>query len=144
MTGTLESSGHQYTYLASYGAQSLNNDQLGMALFFKRGKVKTITADDHSHVVVLDTSGEQVDYYLAAAWQGEPNGIKDSASFKAWLAQQIERLTMTPRVRIKAVHSQKQTKQPLNQTSALQWSISMAKIRIIAPSRPILLGWLGS
>ncbi len=127
MTGTLESSGHQYTYLASYGAQSLNNDQLGMALFFKRGKVKTITADAHSHVVVLDTSGEQVDYYLAAAWQGEPNGIKDSASFKAWLAQQIERLTMTPRVRIKAVHSQKQTMQPLNQTSALQWSIAMAK-----------------
>ena len=127
MTGTLESSGHQYTYLASYGAQSLNNDQLGMALFFKRGKVKTITADDHSHVVVLDTSGEQVDYYLAAAWQGEPNGIKDSASFKTWLAQQIERLTMTPRVRIKAVNSQKQTKQPLNQTSALQWSIAMAQ-----------------
>jgi len=127
LTGTLESSGHQYTYLASYGAQSLNNDQLGMALFFKRGKVKSITADKHSHVVVLDAAGQQVDYYLAAAWQGEPNGITDSASFKAWLAQQIERMTLTPRVRIKAAHSQKLTQRAVTKDSALQWSIAMAK-----------------
>ena len=127
LTGTLESSGHQYTYLASYGAQSLNNDQLGMALFFKRGKVKSITADKHSHVVVLDAAGQQVDYYLAAAWQGEPNGIQDITSFKAWLAQQIERMTLTPRVRIKATHSQKLTQKPLSTASALQWSIAMAK-----------------
>lgn len=127
MTGTLESSGHQYTYLASYGAQSLNNDQLGMALFFKRGKVKTITADSNSHVVVLDAAGEQVDYYLAAAWQGEPNGIKDSNSFKTWLAQQVERLTLTPRVRLKPVHSQNLSKQPLTKASALAWSVAMAR-----------------
>ncbi len=127
MTGTLESSGHQYTYLASYGAQSLNNDQLGMALFFKRGKVKAITADNHSQVVVLDAAGEQVDYYLAAAWQGEPNGIKDSASFKLWLQQQIERLTLTPRIRLKTAYSQKLTQQPLTKASALAWSVAMAK-----------------
>ena len=127
LTGTLESSGHQYTYIATYGLQSLNQDQLGMALFFKRGKVKSITADEHSHVVVLDTAGQQVDYYLAAAWQGEHNGIKDIAAFKQWLAQEVERLTLTPRVRLKTVFSQQLTNAPLTQQQALDWSIAMAK-----------------
>jgi len=68
-------------YLATYGKQSLNNDQLGLAVFFKPQQVLEFTTDEFSHVVALKPENHHLEYYFLAAWQLEPNGITTEAEF---------------------------------------------------------------
>jgi unsaturated rhamnogalacturonyl hydrolase len=126
LTGTLESSGHSYTYLATYGQQSLDGANLGMAVIFKRGKLEQLTTDEHNHVAVMNVSGQQLDYYVAAAWQHEHNGIQNEAAFVAYLQQEVEKLTLTPRLTLKTSLSASQTQQPLTAARALYWSQQLA------------------
>ena len=126
LTGTLKSSGHQYTYLATYGKQSLNGDNLGMALLFKRGKLKKLTSDANSHIAVMDVSGQHLEYYFVGAWQQELGGIQDETQFVAYLQQEVERLTLTTRQKLKTATTDAQIKQPLTAKSALGWSERLA------------------
>lgn len=127
LTGTLESSGHQYTYLATWGKQSLNNDDLGMAVLVKRGAVHQFTADSTSHVAVIKPSGNQFEYYFLAAWSGEPNGITSKADFINYLQQQVQRLTSPARQQLMTEQTKRQTQQPLTAQRALWWSEQMAQ-----------------
>lgn len=126
LTGTLESSGHTFTYLATYGKQSLDGANLGMALLFKRGKLKKLTSDAHSHVAVMDVSGQHLEYYFVGAWQHELNGIQNQQQFVEYLQQEVEKLTLAPRLTLKTALSKSQTEQPLTSASALAWSTRFA------------------
>ncbi len=74
-----------WAYLATWGAQSLAEDQLGMAIVFPRSALKEITEDAHSHVVVFNPGGPKLSYYFLAAWEQEPGGIKTQADFMNYL-----------------------------------------------------------
>lgn len=74
-----------YGYLASYGRQSLNNDNLGIAVLFSYDKFMEFTNDANSHIVKLKPNQGKLDYYLVAAWEGEPEGIKTKEEFIAYL-----------------------------------------------------------
>jgi len=136
--GSLEISGHQYSYLASYGKQSLNNDLLGMAVFYKKADLKKRSSDEHSQVAVLELTGlppkapgqpnaaRKVDYYLLAAWQGEPNGIKNQTDFEQYLRQQAEILDRPLRLKIDNQATRAAVQQPLTASRALYWSQQLA------------------
>lgn len=79
-------------YLASYGSQSLNNDKLGLAIFFAPNDIIEFTDDDHSHIVNLKENGGRVQYYYMAAWELEPGGITDKASFIAYVEKTAKEL----------------------------------------------------
>ncbi|MCH7408408.1 DUF4861 domain-containing protein [Belliella sp. DSM 111904] len=82
-----------YSYLATYGKQSLNDDNLGIAIFYKTSQKLTVTEDEHSHVVVLKPEANQVKYYFAAAWELEQEGIKTLEDFQSYLDQVVEELS---------------------------------------------------
>ena len=126
ITGILESSGHTYTYLATYGKQSIDGANLGMALLFKRGKLEKLTSDANSHIAVMNVSGQHLEYYLLGAWQHELNGIQNQQQFIEYLQQEAEKLTLTPRFTLKTTFSQSQTTLPLTSERALQWSTRYA------------------
>jgi hypothetical protein len=75
----------KWDYIATWGKQSLANDSLGMAVIFQRDVVQKITEDENNHVVVLTPNNKQVDYYLLAAWEQEPGGIKNAIEFVQYL-----------------------------------------------------------
>jgi len=75
----------QWNYIATWGVQSLANDSLGMAVIFRQNVVQEITEDENSHVVVLTPENKQVDYYFLAAWEEEPEGIRNSVEFTDYL-----------------------------------------------------------
>lgn len=137
--GSLEISGHQYSYLATFGKQSLNNDLLGMALFYKKGDLTKRSSDEHSQVAVLELTGlppaapgqknaaRKVDYYLLAAWQGEPGGIQTQAEFEQYLRQQAEVLDRPLRLKISNQATQAAVRQPLTAQRALYWSTQLAE-----------------
>lgn len=82
-----------YGYLATYGPQSLNNDNLGIAVLFRNDQKREITTDQHSHVVVLSPDNNKLTYYFLAAWELEEGGIKDETAFIQYLEQQVEELS---------------------------------------------------
>ncbi|MBT1685794.1 DUF4861 domain-containing protein [Dawidia soli] len=72
-------------YLATFGKQSLNDDNLGLAVFFKPREGTGFTADAYSHLVQLTPADKLVEYYFLAAWVGEPGGIGTEQQFYAYL-----------------------------------------------------------
>ena len=87
-----EESGGEWGYMATFGKQSLNNDMLGMAVFYRIAGLKEKTADAHSHVVVLKPESNQLEYYFLGAWEKEPNGFKTKGSFQNYLETLLEQL----------------------------------------------------
>lgn len=77
----------QWAYVATYGKQSLNNDELGLAVFFDPAVVKNYTEDEFSHLVTLTPNRDQVEYYFLAAWAKEPNGIATEEQFQEYIKQ---------------------------------------------------------
>ncbi|NJM24642.1 MAG: DUF4861 domain-containing protein [Bacteroidia bacterium] len=70
-----------FGYLATFGRQSLNNDNLGIAVLFDNTSFTGFSEDQFSHVVRLQSADSGLTYYFLAAWEGEPGGITDEASF---------------------------------------------------------------
>jgi hypothetical protein len=77
----------QWGYIATYGKQSLNGegDNLGIAVLFRPKDLLAITEDEHSHVVQLKPTNNEVEYYFLAAWELEPEGIKTEDQFVHYL-----------------------------------------------------------
>jgi hypothetical protein len=77
----------KWGYLATWGKQSLNNDELGLAVFFDPGNFSTFTEDEFSHVVKLKPVQTSLQYYFLAAWVKEPGGIQNEEQFKKYVDQ---------------------------------------------------------
>jgi hypothetical protein len=75
----------QYGYIATYGIQSLNNDRLGLAVFFSNGDFKGFTEDEFSHIVKLDALDGNMDYYFLAAWELEKEGFNNEKDFMDYI-----------------------------------------------------------
>lgn len=78
-----------WSYLATYGQQSLAGDKLGMAVLYRKKDLLKITEDNLNHVVVLKPDRKQLTYYFLAAWEQEPVGIRNIDEFKSYLNQTL-------------------------------------------------------
>lgn len=89
-----EDSQGNWGYIATYGAQTLvhDQDQLGMALFYKLDQVELTTEGPHDHLVVFKEDQAPVTYYFLAAWEQEPGGITSKEAFEADLTEKLENL----------------------------------------------------
>ncbi len=83
----------EYSYLATYGLQSLAGDSLGIAIFFPTGQLIESTQDEYSHVVSFGPDITAFEYYFAAAWEQEKDGITNREEFMAYLEQVIQELS---------------------------------------------------
>jgi unsaturated rhamnogalacturonyl hydrolase len=128
LEGNQEISGYAWTYVASWGKQSLSgaDDHLGMAVIFRRDERTEQTEDDNSYVSVMRDRDGKLEYYFLAAWEHELDGVKTEAEFKAYLDREVQRLTKEPRVRFESTLSAQAKKSPLNAEAALQWAKSLA------------------
>lgn len=72
-------------YIASWGKQSLNKDNMGLAILFKNADLIKVTEDKDSHVVVLKPIKGSVEYYFLGAWELEKDAIKSREQFESYL-----------------------------------------------------------
>lgn len=125
--GPMSITGDAFTYIATWGPQSLDGQQLGMAVFFKRRDNQKILNDGASHIALMKTAGNEVEYYFAAAWQGEHGrGLASVEEFKVYLDQQAEKLTRPIRQRMVTKLSLQEKDQPITAQGALSWSTKLA------------------
>lgn len=87
-----QASTDKWGYIATFGAQTLFNDNLGMAIFYKTDQMlKVDTADTFNQLVVFKPS-ENLEYQFLGAWGKEPNGIQTKEAFEAYLNQKLTAL----------------------------------------------------
>jgi hypothetical protein len=87
-----------WSYLASYGRQSLADDNVGLAILFRSEDLVDITEDALSRVIVLKPSEKTIEYYFLAAWEKELNGISGEDEFVRYLEQTVSRMNNPPAV----------------------------------------------
>ncbi len=96
-----EGTAEAYGYIATYGRQSLNDDKLGLAVLFPSDKLKQITADPYSDIVVLNPIDNAIDYYFLAAWELEKEGITTEEGFIKYVEQTAKELANPLSVTVK-------------------------------------------
>lgn len=125
--GSTDITGDAYTYIASWGKQSLNDDHLGMAIFFRNRDLDKITQATSSYVAVLEAPGGKQDYYFSAAWEGEHgNGIANKEAFISYLEQEAKQLTQRTRVNLQTSYSKQHKPDTNTAETALAWSVKFA------------------
>ncbi|MDN3637507.1 DUF4861 family protein [Simiduia curdlanivorans] len=78
-----------WRYMATWGKQSLADDNLGMAIFYRAADLKKLTEDDYNHLAIFNGGATSL-YYLAAYWR--QSGIDSEANFQAELEAALARL----------------------------------------------------
>jgi rhamnogalacturonyl hydrolase YesR len=124
--GTTDVTGKAYTYVGSFGKQSLNGDHLGMAVLTQQGARKSQETDAANFATVVEPQSKKVEYYFLAAWEGEPGAPKTKADFVSYLEREVEALTIEPRVRLKTARSIADKSGPRTADSALSWAKKLA------------------
>jgi len=87
-----ENNDGEWTYRATFGIQTLQEDYLGMAVFYKKTDLIETTEDELNHVVVLKPTDNKLTYYFGAAWEHDRSEVKTIEQFREFLNRQIELL----------------------------------------------------
>ena len=79
-------------YIATYGIQTLFNDNLGMAVFFKTETVEKTFEGPYDHLIEFKPAKEKVTFYFLGAWEKEAGGIKTKEEFIQYLDNNLKKL----------------------------------------------------
>lgn len=79
-----------WSCFVTFGKQTLQNDRLGMCIFFKTSQLIQQVKDKYSHVVVLRPENNKLNYYFGAAWEQDASGVKSMNDFKELLKKQAK------------------------------------------------------
>ncbi|MBW2961763.1 DUF4861 family protein [Mesonia aestuariivivens] len=79
----IKNKNEDWGYIATYGTQTLvsDEDQLGMAIFYKTSEIEKIQEGPHDHLVIFKPTINRVSYYILAAWEQEKKGITTKEAF---------------------------------------------------------------
>lgn len=90
-----------WSYIATFGKQSLNNDMMGLAIFYRNDQLKEITEDALNHLVVLAPQNGCVEYYFMPTWELDWQPVRNEAEFQQCLDEMLQKLNHTVSVVIK-------------------------------------------
>ena len=107
LMGDLDVTGEAWSYMATFGEQTLFDGNLGMAVLFRKADMVKQTRDDNSHVLVMRPRGTRLAYAFGALWSGAEGGVQTRQELEAFLERAVEERTIPPRVRLKTEASDK-------------------------------------
>ena len=87
-----------WRYISIWGVQTLENDNLGIAVFYSKSSLVEISGDDLSHFVILKLRDKKLTYYFTAAWEQEGGGIKSKEEFLKYLDDELIKLNNPTKV----------------------------------------------
>jgi len=99
--GDLDVTGEAWSYMASFGQQTLFDDNLGMVVLFKKKDLLEQVRDENSYVLVMRPRGTKLQYAFGALWSGQQEGVQSREELETFLASELERRTIPPRIRLK-------------------------------------------
>jgi hypothetical protein len=81
-----------WAYAATYGKQTLFDDNLGMAIFYKVSNVEKVFTGKHDHLIQFKPTNKKITFYFLGAWEKEPNAFKNENEFFEYLNQKLLQL----------------------------------------------------
>ncbi len=126
MAGDLDVTGEAWSYLATFGRQTVfagvEGEHLGMAILFRKMDLVSQTRDEGSQILVLRPRGRKLSYAFGALWSGRKGGVRTREELQAFLKAEVERRTLSPRIRLKTEASRS-----LRELSPVQISTRLAE-----------------
>lgn len=91
----------EWSYIATFGKQSLNNDMQGLAVFFRTKQLKEITEDALNHIVVLIPEKNYTEYFFMPTWELDKEPIKNEEQFMACIEEVMNKLNNNINITVK-------------------------------------------
>ncbi len=90
-TEVIQGENGDWAYFATFGVQSLNKDELGLIIIYKKSNLQVVTEDSLNHVIVLtpENGGTDLTYYFGGLWTLDSSNIKTTAQLKDYAEQQV-------------------------------------------------------
>ncbi len=82
----------KWGYIATYGNQTLFNDNLGMAVFYEVATAEKSFEGPHDHLIQFKPSKNKITFYFLGAWEKEVGGIKNKEEFIQYLDATLNKL----------------------------------------------------
>ncbi len=82
----------EWSYIGSFGKQSLNNDMMGLVIFYRTKQLKEIAEDQRNHVVVLKPENGKVDYYFMPTWELDWEPVVTKSDLQKCIDEVMNRL----------------------------------------------------
>lgn len=83
---------NEWSYLATFGKQSMNNDIQGLVIFYRTKQLKKVTADELNHVLLLAPQNGSVEYYIMPTWELDWEPVADKTTFVKCIEEVLGRL----------------------------------------------------
>lgn len=83
---------NEWSYIATFGKQSLNDDMQGLAVFAKTKQIKEIASDELNHVLILTPANNYVEYYFMPTWELDNEPVKTKDDFMKCINEVLNRL----------------------------------------------------
>ena len=84
-----ESQNKKWAYIATYGAQSLVPDKLGMAIFYEVNTIESPIETELDYLLVFKPRKTPTSFYFLGAWEQEKDGIKSKEQFIQYLDEKL-------------------------------------------------------
>jgi unsaturated rhamnogalacturonyl hydrolase len=100
--GPTDIPGNSWTWLASFGKQSLDGAHLGMVIFVRKENFAGFAEDTVNDLVLLRQRKGEVAYHVGAVWEGGSDIAATEAGFMAYVEQTTAMLNRELRVHVKS------------------------------------------
>lgn len=91
----------EWSYIATFGKQSLNNDMQGLAIFVRTKQLKEITEDALNYILVLNPENNYTEYYFMPTWELDKEPVKTKEQFMVCIEEVINRLNNNINITVK-------------------------------------------
>jgi len=78
----------EWSYIGSFGKQSVINDNLGLAIFYKTKDLIDLKEDSLNHVVILKPENRELTYYFCGIWEQDSSQINSVEQFEKFMKKQ--------------------------------------------------------
>ncbi|GGD23996.1 DUF4861 family protein [Flavobacterium orientale] len=86
---------NKWAYIATYGKQTLFDDNLGMAIFYEVIDAEKVYQGPHDHLIQFKPTTQPIDFYFLGAWDKEVGGITTEKEFFEYLDTLLNKLNTT-------------------------------------------------
>ncbi len=93
-----ESTNKKWAYIATYGAQSMFSDNLGMAIFYETATVENVIEGVDDHLLIFKPTIAPISFYFLGTWEKEKAGLKTKEEFLAYLNKKLLVLNKTSKL----------------------------------------------
>lgn len=92
----------EWSYIATFGKQSLNKDMQGLAVFAPTNQIKEITEDTLNHILILKPDDKNyVHYYIMSTWELDVEPVKTEEDFQKCIDEFLLKLNQNVKYQLK-------------------------------------------